>query len=58
MYPQLVLSLVLAAAPFTQATPATQKPATDTAKAAPAAKGVRKTAGVGAHTGDHCRQTR
>lgn len=43
MYPQLVLSLVLAAAPFTQA-PATQKPAADAAKQAPAAaaaKGVR-----------------
>ena len=43
MYPQLVLSLVLDAAPFTQAAPATQKPAAD--KAAPAAgaaaKGVR-----------------
>jgi len=46
MYPQLVLSLVLAAAPF-QATPATQKPATDTAKAAPAAKGVRTVEIVG-----------
>jgi azurin len=45
MYPQLVLSLVLAAAPFTQAAPATQKPApaADAAKQAPAAaaKGVR-----------------
>jgi azurin len=38
MYPQLVLSLVLAAAPFTQAAPATQKPAAD--KAAPAAAGA------------------
>ena len=48
MYPQLVLSLVLAAAPFTQATPATQKPAADTAKAAPAAaKGVRTVEIVG-----------
>lgn len=46
MYPQLVLSLVLAAAPF-QATPATQKPAADTAKAAPAAKGVRTVEIVG-----------
>jgi len=55
MYPQLVLSLVLAAAPFTQAAPATQKPAApatqkpaaDTAKAAPAAKGVRTVEIVG-----------
>jgi len=46
MYPQLVLSLVLAAAPF-QATPATQKPAAETAKAAPAAKGVRTVEIVG-----------
>ena len=43
MYPQLVLSLVLAAAPFTQATPAPQKPAA----AAPAAKGVRTVEIVG-----------
>ena len=43
MYPHLVLTLVLAAAPFTQAAPATQKPAPETAKpaAAAAAKGVR-----------------
>ena len=42
MYPQLVLSLVLAAAPFTQAAPATQKPADKPAPAAAgAAKGVR-----------------
>ena len=47
MYPQLVLSLVLAAAPFTQAAPATQKPAADTTKAAPAAKGVRTVEIVG-----------
>jgi azurin len=44
MYPHLVISLVLAAAPFTQATPSTQKPAAT--KPAPpataaAAKGVR-----------------
>ena len=32
MYPHLVLTLVLAAAPFTQATPATQKPATQTGR--------------------------
>lgn len=41
MYPHLVISLVLAAAPFTQAAPATQKPAAETAKPAAAAKGVR-----------------
>ncbi len=48
MYPHLVLTLVLAAAPFTQAAPATQKPAPEAAKPAPeaakpaaAAKGVR-----------------
>lgn len=41
MYPHLVLTLVLAAAPFTQAAPATQKPAPETAKPAAAAKGVR-----------------
>ena len=43
MYPHLVLTLVLAAAPFTQATPATpatQKPAA-AKPAAPDAKGVR-----------------
>jgi azurin len=40
MYPQLVLSLVLAAAPFTQA-PATQKPAADAAKQAPAAAAAK-----------------
>ena len=43
MYPHLVISLVLAAAPFTQATPSTQKPAaTKPAPPVPAAaKGVR-----------------
>ena len=41
MYPHLVISLVLAAAPFTQTAPATQKPAAETAKPAAAAKGVR-----------------
>jgi azurin len=44
MYPQLVLSLVLAAAPLTQATPAPQKPA---AAAPAAAKGVRTVEIVG-----------
>jgi azurin len=56
MYPHLVLSLMLAAAPFAQATPATQKPdaakpATDKAAgakpAAGAAKGVRTVEIVG-----------
>jgi azurin len=48
MYPQLVLSLVLAAAPFTQAAPATQKPADKPAPAAAgAAKGVRTVEIVG-----------
>jgi azurin len=45
MYPHLVLTLVLAAAPFTQATPATQKPVTPKPAAdrpvTPDAKGVR-----------------
>lgn len=52
MYPQLVLSLMLAAAPFAQATPATQKPATakpatEKPAAAAAAKGVRTVEIVG-----------
>lgn len=51
MYPHLVLTLVLAAAPFTQATPATQKPVTqkpDAARPAPPdAKGVRTVEIVG-----------
>ena len=46
MYPQLVLSLVLAAAPFTQATPATQKPAA-AKPAPPERKGVRTVEIVG-----------
>ena len=47
MYPHLVLSLVLAAAPFAQATPSTQKPAAEKpagakpAAGAAAAKGAR-----------------
>ena len=49
MYPHLVLSLVLAAAPFTQAAPATQKPrrATTARGRPPRAKGVRTVEIVG-----------
>jgi azurin len=47
MYPHLVLTLVLAAAPFTQAAPATQKPAADKPAPAAAAKGVRTVEIVG-----------